>query len=146
MAQLAFAISSGELKLTVVIGHGRRALGGLLAAGQPLPSPIWTPGVVDTGSTITCVTPALIQQLALQTIGTGYSQTVAGQATVNLFEVSLSIPPPGNVPGSMLTRHDLVVMEMPSPIPGVEVLIGLDILLDCKLVLDGPARRFTLAF
>jgi hypothetical protein len=46
----------------------------------------------------------------------------------------------------MLTRHDLTVMEMPSPIPGVEVLIGLDILLNCKLVLEGPARRFTLDF
>ena len=65
---------------------------------------------------------------------------------VNLFEVSVSVPPPGNLPGPMLTRHDLTVMEMPSPIPGVEVLIGLDILLNCKLVLEGPARRFTLDF
>jgi hypothetical protein len=46
----------------------------------------------------------------------------------------------------MLTRDNLLVMEMPSPIPGVEVLIGLDILLDCKLLLDGPARQFTLEF
>jgi hypothetical protein len=46
----------------------------------------------------------------------------------------------------MLTRRDLVVMEMPIPVPGVEVLIGLDILLDCKLLLDGPARQLTLEF
>jgi hypothetical protein len=46
----------------------------------------------------------------------------------------------------MLTRRDLIVMEMPSPIPGVDVLIGLDVLLDCKLLLDGPARSFTLEF
>ena len=46
----------------------------------------------------------------------------------------------------MLTRSDLRVMELANPIPGVEVLIGLDILLDCRLLLDGPARQFTLDF
>jgi hypothetical protein len=60
--------------------------------------------------------------------------------------VSLSIPPPGGAGGPMLTRRDLTVMEMPGPIPGVEVLIGLDILLDCKMLLDGPARQFMLEF
>jgi hypothetical protein len=102
--------------------------------------------VIDTGSTVTCVTPALLQRLGLRPIGQGSSHTVAGQAAVNLFEVSLSIPPAANVPGPMLTRGDLVVMEMPSPIPGVEILVGMDVLLDCKLFLDGPARRFTLEF
>jgi hypothetical protein len=46
----------------------------------------------------------------------------------------------------MLTRGDLVVMELIKPIPNVEVLVGLDILLDCRLLLDGPARQFTLDF
>ncbi len=46
----------------------------------------------------------------------------------------------------MLTRGDLTVMELANPIPDVEVLIGLDILLDCRLLLDGPGRQFTLDF
>ncbi len=46
----------------------------------------------------------------------------------------------------MLTRDDLLIMELIDPIPGVEVLIGLDILLDCRLLLDGPGRQFTLEF
>lgn len=146
MAQLTFPIPSGELKLTVVIGHSRNALSVLLAAGQAPPAPIWTTGVVDTGTNVTCVTPAVLQRLGLISIGQSSSQTAAGQAAVNLFEVSLSIPPAGNVAGPMLTRRDLTVMELPSPIPGVEALIGLDILLDCKLLLDGPARQFTLEF
>jgi hypothetical protein len=146
MPQLTFAIPSGELKLAVVIGHNRQHLAGLLAAGQALPAPIWTTGVIDTGTNVTCVTPAVLQQLGLASTGQSSSQTVAGHSAVNLFEVSVSTPPPGNVPAPMLTRRDLVVMEMPSPVPGVEVLIGLDILLDCKLVLEGPARRFTLEF
>jgi hypothetical protein len=146
MAQLTFAFPSGEPKLTVVVGHGRNALSTLLAAGQPIPQPIWTGGVIDTGSNVTCVTPAALQRLGLLSIGQSSSHTVAGQVAVKLFEVSLSIPPAGNVQGPMLTRRDLVVMELPIPIPGVEVLVGMDVLLDCKLILDGPARRFTLEF
>jgi hypothetical protein len=146
MAQLTFPIPSGELKLTVIVGHNRKALAAVLAAGQPPPSPIWTTGVVDTGTNVTSVTPLVLQQLGLFSTGQATSHTVSGQTAANLFEVSLSIPPPGNVAGPMLTRRDLTVMEMPSPIPGVEVLIGLDILLDCKLLLDGPAREFTLEF
>jgi hypothetical protein len=46
----------------------------------------------------------------------------------------------------MLTRSDLVVMELTDAIPDVDVLIGLDIFLDCRLLLDGPGRQFTLDF
>jgi hypothetical protein len=146
MPQLTFALSSGELKLAVIVGHSRKALAQVLATGQPPPSPLWTTGVVDTGTNVTCITPTVLQQLGLLSTGQATSHTVSGQATANLFEVSLSIPPPGGAAGPMLTRRDLTVMEMPSPIPGVEVLIGLDILLDCKLLLDGPARQFMLEF
>jgi hypothetical protein len=37
-------------------------------------------------------------------------------------------------------------MELPQPLSGVEVLIGMDILMNCKLLLDGPARQATLEF
>jgi hypothetical protein len=37
-------------------------------------------------------------------------------------------------------------MELPALLPGADVLIGLDVLLTCKLILDGPARQFTLEF
>ena len=37
-------------------------------------------------------------------------------------------------------------MELIDPPPDVEVFIGLDILLDCRLLLDGPGRQFTLDF
>jgi hypothetical protein len=146
MAQLAFPLPSGELALTVVIGHNLKALSVLAAAGRALPSPVWAAGMIDTGTNVTCVTPDLLRRLGLSPTGQGSSRTAGGLAAVNLFEVSLSIPPAGNAAGPMLTRHDLIVMEMPGPIPGVEVLIGMDILMDCKLLVDGPARQFTLEF
>jgi hypothetical protein len=58
----------------------------------------------------------------------------------------MTISPPGNLPGAGLTLPDLEVMELPQPLSGVEVLIGMDVLMNCKLVLDGPAGQFTLEF
>ncbi len=40
----------------------------------------------------------------------------------------------------------LLVMEALATLPDADVLIGLDILLNCKTLLDGPARRFTIEF
>jgi hypothetical protein len=39
----------------------------------------------------------------------------------------------------------MLVMELPSGFP-VEVLLGMDVLRTCKLLVDGPARRFDLEF
>lgn len=132
--------------MTVVVGLYHQAMVDRLAAGLSLPAPIWTTGVIDTGSTVTCVTADVIRRLGLPPAGQTSTQTAGGSVSVQLFRVSLSIPPAGNLPGSMLTRSDLIVMELTDPIPDVEVLIGLDILLDCRLLLDGPGRQFTLDF
>jgi hypothetical protein len=62
------------------------------------------------------------------------------------YRVSLSIPPAQNLPGPMLTYGDMTVLELPTSLPGVDVLIGLDVLLTCKLIVDGPGGHFTLDF
>jgi hypothetical protein len=146
MSQLTFPLRGNELKVAVVIGLYHQAMVDQLAAGLPLPSPIWATGVIDTGSTVTCVATDVIQRLGLPPAGRNTTRTASGSVPVRLFRVSLSIPPAGNLPGAMLTREDLIVMELADPIPDVEVLIGLDILLDCRLLLDGPGRQFTLDF
>jgi hypothetical protein len=107
---------------------------------------LWARAVIDTGTNVTCVTPGVLRRLGLTSSGQSSTHTIGGQVAVNLFEVSLSIPAPGNVPGPILTQRDLIVMEMAQPIPRVEVLIGMDILLGWKLLVDGPAGRFNLEF
>ena len=146
MPQLTFAILSGELKLSVVIGLSGQEAAKSLATGRPIPTPIWANGFLDTGSNVTCITKDILQRLPLLSAGQTKTRTASGQVSVNLFEVSLSIPPAGNLPGPMLTRPNLIVMELLDPIPDVDVLIGLDILLDCRLLVDGPGRQFTLDF
>ena len=45
-----------------------------------------------------------------------------------------------------LTLPDLLVTELMITLPDADVLIGLDVPLKIKLLLDGPARSFTLDF
>ncbi len=146
MAQLTFPLQQNELRLVAVISLNHQAMAALVAAGQPFPTPIWATGLIDTGSSISCITADIVQKLGIPAVVHTSTRTASGSVPVRLFRVSLSIPPAGNLPGAMLTRDDLLVMELIDPPPDVDVLIGLDILLDCRLLLDGPARQFTLDF
>jgi len=146
MPSLTFPLQLDELKLAVLVSLHHQAMVDQLAAGLPMPAPLWAKGVIDTGSSVTCVAADVIQKLGLLSAGKSTTSTAGGSIPARLFRASLGIPPAGGLPGTMLTRSDLLVMELANPIPNVEVLIGLDILLDCRLLLDGPARRFTLDF
>jgi hypothetical protein len=88
----------------------------------------------------------MLQQLAILPAMMTSTQTVGGQVKVSLFEVSLSILDPSLASSPWLTQSDPLVMELPSVLPTVDVLIGLDMLLQTNLLLEGPARQFTLAF
>ena len=146
MPLYTYPIPAGELTLPVLISLGATEAQLKIAAGQSLPALAWGTGVVDTGTTVTCVAGAILRKLGTLPVLQSTSLTAVGQVPVNLYKVSLSIPAPGPATGPMLTRREMTVMEMTEVIPGVDALIGLDILLDCKLHLDGPARQFTLDF
>lgn len=146
MNQLTFPLQAGELKLDVMLSLHHQAMVDRLAAGLSLSAPLWATGVVDTGSSVTSIVPDVIQRLGAQFVSHSRTHTAAGPVPVRLFRVSLSIPSASKLPGPMLTRDDLIIMELIDPIPGVEVLIGMDILLDCRLLLDGPDRQFALEF
>src|SRR5262249_20324809 len=108
--------------------------------------PVWTTGILDTGTNVTCFATDLVRRLGLARMGQTTTQTASGSLSVDLFDISLSIPPLGRVAGPMLTYRDLVVMDLIDPIPAAAALIGLDILLTCRLLLDGPGRQFILDF
>jgi hypothetical protein len=62
-----------------------------------------------------------------------------------LYRVSLSVFDPANPLVPWFVVPDLEVMELPSSVR-YDVLIGMDVLLECRLLLDGPARTFTLDY
>lgn len=65
---------------------------------------------------------------------------------VNVYEMSLSITDPATAGAPMSVHPYLTVTELPYPPAGLDVLIGLDVVLDCRLLIDGPTRTFTLEF
>ncbi len=74
------------------------------------------------------------------------TQTAGGSIIANLFEAWVNITDARNPGGPLLMYPVLLVMELQHPIPNVGALIGLDILLGCKLFLDGPGMQFTLSW
>lgn len=103
--------------------------------------------MLDTGCNVTAVAAWVLQALAIPVYSTKSSHTAGGEVEARLYKVSLTITDPSRPVGSAwLTEPTLTVMELPTNLPDTDVLVGLDVLLACHLHLDGPARRFTLAF
>jgi hypothetical protein len=120
---------------------------GLLAAGKPPVPPVQAGGLLDTATDHTVVAAGVLQQLGMSPVSTTSTHTAGGTVTVRLFRVSLGITDPTQPAGApWLTEPDLLVTELSAILPDADVLVGLDVLLDCKLVLDGPGRWFTLDF
>ena len=145
MPHLTLSISPDGFALTVLVGLNGQDSTDLINAGQAVPAPVTVRAVIDSGTDLTCVASRVAQRLGLVAKGQVKTQTVGGPLYAKLYEVSLSIPRPGNLPGLVLVLEQLHVMEMVQQIPDFEVLIGKDVLLQCLLIIDGPRGEFTIA-
>jgi hypothetical protein len=146
MAQLRFKISGAGLEVPVWMGLTSESMNDLIAAGQPVPAPILARGLLDTGSDLTAVEPSILRRLGAPRAGMATTQTASGSIRVPLYRISLGITDPSQPPGSpWVTQPDLLVTELAAALPGLDVLVGLDVLLECTLVLHGRAREFTLS-
>jgi hypothetical protein len=63
---------------------------------------------------------------------------------VDVFEVSVGIRDFADPLGPELVEPTMAVMELKTTLATVDVPIGLDFLLGCRFVLDGPGRLFSL--
>jgi hypothetical protein len=145
MPHLTFPLTSQGFSLIVVIGQNGPDARDAQAAGLPVPLPRAVQGVIDSGTDITCVATWIFADLGLKPHGQASSQTVACSINARTFEVSLSIPRGGHLTGPLLEIDDLIVMELPLAIPGIDVLIGRDVLNRCLFFYDGYQARFTLS-
>jgi hypothetical protein len=146
MPRLTFPADPRGLKVDVVVGLGGAATTLLVNQGQPIPAPVRAQGLIDTGSTVTGVARAIVQRLALPRYVRTNTQTASGSALVGLYVVSLGIQDFALPAGPKLVEPTLVVMELPSAISGVDVLVGLDVLMKCQMILNGPAQQLILDF
>src|SRR5207249_2622693 len=138
MPRLVYPVLPDGLLVDVVVGLRRLTTANLLAAGQPITRPVCARGVIDTGSDRTVVSAAILQRLGVAASHQGSTQTITGSLSVQLFKVSVGVTDFGDPTAPELVEPDLLVMELVTALPvKIEVLIGLDILLGCKFLLEG---------
>ncbi len=146
MPQLTFPIAAAELWVDVRVNLPAPMLASLQAGGLSAPPSIPARAEIDTGSDVTVIAPWILTQLGIPPqVTTAKTQSIAGSVSVRLFRVSLSILDASRPHLPWFVQPDLLVMELPVGFP-VEVLIGMDVILGCRMLVDGPARLLTLDF
>jgi hypothetical protein len=146
MPHFTFPITKDGYALDVLIGLRTTDALALHAAGQPIPPPLHAHALLDTASDRTAVAQRLLQQMGLAHLGPIQTQTAAGTVTVLRYQISLSVPNPTGARTPMLTRSEWPATEFLHAPPHIDVLIGLDLINECLLIIDGPGGHFTLGF
>jgi hypothetical protein len=145
MAQLTFPVVADELLVDVRINLAAPDLAVLQAANQPAPASFVARAILDTGSNATGVAASIIRHFQLLPVKHSTTRGIGGAPAVDLFRVSLSVCDAAQLHLPWFTHPDLLVMELPPGFP-VDVLIGMDVLLNCRMLLDGPGRIVTIDF
>jgi hypothetical protein len=146
MPRLVFPVLADGLLVDVLIGLDRGTTLAQLAAGQAIAAPIRARGEIDTASNVTAVSAAILKRLGVAVQYQTTTQSVAGSVAVNVATVSVGVRDFTGPQSPEFVEPTLHVMEWTAASPPLEVLIGLDILLGCKFLVDGPGRTFSLEF
>lgn len=131
-----------------MLGVSQARRSALVAAQQPVPSPIQIQALIDTGASGTCVDPSVLAQLGLTPTGSTLINTPttgAQPVQADTYDVSLSIYAlQGHPP---LTHQTIPVVQAELlASQGFHALIGRDVLKECLLTYDGRSGLFSLAF
>jgi hypothetical protein len=100
---------------------------------------------MDTGTDVTAVAPWVLRALGLSLAGSAQTHTAAGAVQAGVYRISLSILSPTGS-GPMFTAPQMLATEVVNAPPGIEVLVGLDVILQGVFTVDGPKGFFTFAF
>jgi hypothetical protein len=147
MSVLTFRITSDGLHVPVLVGHDpARLLALLRTAGGPLPMPLRGRAILDTGANHTSVSPSFLAALGQPSSGSFQTGTPLGPAWVQSYRVSLTVYDPTNLGGPTLFREDWPVTNLPQDQKDFDVIIGMDLIKQIILHVDGPADWFTITF
>jgi hypothetical protein len=138
MPHQTFPLSREGMIVAAVVGLNGVDTASLVQHGRPIPRPIQVRSLLDSGTDVTAVAARVFQQLGLGSLISGFSQTTSGLVSVNLYRVSLTISCSPGLAGPIVTLTDLLVSELTTALPNIDALIGMDVLRESLLVLDGP--------
>ena len=137
----------GGAVITVQVGvsHNRAEI--LRRHGMGIPEPVAVPAMIDTGSYVTLLRPAVFESLGLTQIGTVAIRTPStspgNYCECPQFDVSLQVGLAPDV--SYLASVLALASEDFQADEEVQALIGRDVLRYCVLQYFGPESRFELA-
>ena len=146
MRKFTFAAGKNGLMVPVFVGLDGDTTAQLFAKSLPITSPVGARGNIDTGSTVTAVSPWVFQRLGIPALHLRTTQTASGPAAVRIFSVSIGIRESLQPGAAAYTASTVLVMELPKDLADEDVLIGLDVLRELNLLLEGPAKTFSLIF
>jgi hypothetical protein len=146
MPKFTFPFGQNGLMVPVIVGLDGDTTTHLFTKGLPITPPVEARGNIDTGSTVTAVCPWVLQKLGIPPLHTRTTQTASGSATVRIFSVSIGIREALQPGAAEYTAPTVLVMELPNDLADEDVLIGLDVLQELNLLLEGPAKMFSLIF
>ncbi|HEY1376521.1 MAG TPA: aspartyl protease family protein [Gemmataceae bacterium] len=141
---MTFPIVPDGLVVDALVNLEAAALLPLRAAGQTC-DPVLVRGLIDTGSDVSGVASATLQQLGGPRLSQTSTTGIGGPVGVSLYRVSLHVLDVNNPNLPWLTQPSLLVMDLAPGFP-FDLLIGMDVLHTCKLTIDGPGGQFTFDF
>ena len=112
---------------------------------RPVPVPFATTALIDTGASQTAVAPFVVEYLRLVQ-GDTAEVLVPGKSGAMVAEIHRVYDLALSLPAHPQFGHKVAAVAAMPATPGVSVLIGRDILDQCRFLFDGPKRRFTLWF
>lgn len=123
---------SGGIMMDIVIGVDSITAQSLQASNIPVPSPITSKALVDTGCTITSIDSSIVSALQLKTRGYTQTHTANGPTSVSQHQISL------NFPGTNLTGRQIQTVQSVN-LAGQPfgVLIGRDLMASWSITYNG---------
>jgi hypothetical protein len=105
--------------------------------------------LIDTGASRTAISPDVVLSLRPQYVGpVSYSRADQTLVSRRSYDIRLCFEPNTGDPAwtSIVRWFEIVAVAAQPATPGIDVLIGQDLLTELVLVLDGPGGRTLLMY
>lgn len=145
MPFLTFPIGAEGTLVNIFVALSTPRVDALKAAGLGFPPPEKAKALIDTGASISSISPRIAKGLALVPSGVTpiHSATTGGTSqNCNLYDVCLAFVQPS----IKVLGVNIPVIEVDLFSPGIDVLLGRDMLGQCLCIYDGQSSTFVLAF